>query len=77
MIPEYIAAYAAGIYDAGTAGEKRLGLTWTQVSAVVAAAGMGSYGDDELADAAAAYRRAHVSPEAIAFLNSLRRRAVR
>ena len=68
MIAEHVAAYAAGLYDAGGV------LTWTQVSAAVAAAGMGSYSEEELANDAASYRRRHVAPGAIAFLNQLRRR---
>lgn len=68
MLAEHVAAFAAGLYD-GAAGA----LSWTQISAAIAAAGMGSYSEDELMDAAAAYRRGHVSPGALVFLNQLRK----
>jgi len=74
MLAEHVAAYAAGLYDALNA---RGTFTWAQVSACIAAAGMGSYNDDELADSAAAYRRSHVAPAALGCLNSLIRKGVR
>jgi hypothetical protein len=71
MLAEHVAAYAAGIFDASNARNNPKGLSWTEVSAIVAAAGMGSYSEDELADSCASYRRGHVAPGALRFLNQL------
>lgn len=67
LIPDFVVSYAAGIYQ----GSK---VEWPAVAGLLYAMGLGQYRADDLAAAADAWARAHVSPEGLALLNRRPRR---
>jgi hypothetical protein len=66
-IPDFVVAYAAGLYDASN-------VEWPAVAGMLMALGLGEFRPDHLAAAATEWQRAHVAPEGREHLRRVQRR---
>jgi len=65
MIPEYVAAYAAGLHTVA-------GVNYRRIAYLLKVIGMGDFASAELKAAATAWVVAHVAPEALADIDHTR-----